>query len=81
MSLSRCSIEVAVIIFCYFVSKETMGRNQCFRDATFITRALLDTLLVFMGYTDPNDSIWGQKVLFKCILFVLYGMKCEINGV
>ena len=65
----------------FFASKEKMGRNQCFRDANFITRDLLGTLLIFMGCTDPNDSIWGQKVLFKCILFVLYGMKCEINGV
>ena len=81
MSLSRFSIEVAVIIFGVFGSKEKMGRNQCFRDANFIARALLDTLLIFMDCTDPNDSIWGQKVLFKCILFVLYGMKCEINGV
>ena len=75
------NILLAVIIFGFvFASKEKMGPNQCFRDAIFTARALLDTLLIFMGCTDPNDSR-GQKVLFKCILFVLYGMKCEINGV
>ena len=55
----------------FFASKEKMGRNQCFRDANFITRALLDTLLIFIGYTNPTDSIWGQNVLFKCILYCM----------